>query len=115
MCSSNREKDRVSEIGFILYMFVKVWERYRMYKSDVLFIFVYVVFVWERYRMYKWDRICTIHICIRVQVRERERERERESEIEIWQPEGMKILDRIFPIPAIKIKIKEKNLFAFLL
>ena len=62
------------------------------------------VFVWERYRMYKWDRICTIHICIRVQVRERERE----SEIEIWQPEGMKILDRIFPIPAIKIKVKEK-------
>ena len=36
------------------------------------------------------------------------RERERESEIEIWQPEGMKILDRIFPIPAIKIKVKEK-------
>ena len=42
MCSSKREKDRVSEIGFVLYMFVKVWERYRMNKWDVLHMFVYV-------------------------------------------------------------------------
>ena len=27
--------------------------------------------------MCKWDRICTIHICIRVQVRERERKWDR--------------------------------------
>ena len=38
----SKREDRVSEIGFILYMFVKVWERYRMYKSDVLYMFVYV-------------------------------------------------------------------------